>query len=525
MTRKELEEKIQALVDGTIEDSEFEALEEVLKNDEAARVFYRQSMETEILLTELISQSMPQRMAAEIVSWPVIKKRTSRFPNSFFAIAAVLLAIAIATPLLLPLLSAPSMVANSTSGTEWLVNGDNNKSKSSGTEIKEGSIIEVVTGSINLRLPSGVEMVMNGPAKASFASLHKPILQKGSLWVNSNTSLEPVEIRTPGLLVRDIGTRFGVRIRPDGNTEVHMAEGLVEVESAVSNKTLATLKPSGNGVMISMNGELTTVPLENDPFAEPSKSEHGFDDYSYTIRNQVPAGYWRLNINNSAVKVMENEIHADMPAKHYLHSFPAEPGPNRMNGFLGLKKANQSMRFKSGKNATGLFDLNIPDGVSKNSGALSFWVRKSPGSKHEETLWALTAKPEDKSKRIKSYIILSQINQSGNLVTSLKTGGLNSSVLSSVSIADDKWHHVAYIWDGGLVEHFIDGRSMGGISSGVKGSSADRAYQIRLAVTGTDHDSTSKPFDGWLDEVAIWDRELSAEEIRAQYDAALTRGK
>jgi len=101
-----------------------------------------------------------------------------------------------------------------------------------------------------------------------------------------------------------------------------------------------------------------------------------------------------------------------------------------------------------------------------------------------------------------------------------KTGGDFISVRGAYEMG--RWHHVAGVARQGRLEIWVDGRRDGNASyeSGSHALPADSATTARL---GTWNHEPGREFKGWLDEVAVWNTDLSGAAIQAIY-AARGRG-
>jgi len=89
---------------------------------------------------------------------------------------------------------------------------------------------------------------------------------------------------------------------------------------------------------------------------------------------------------------------------------------------------------------------------------------------------------------------------------------------SQASVNDGLWHHVACTWDGaGEASIFVDGNYSGSSTNPKLVGSLESGYPFLI---GTRIESSSLPerfFRGTIDEVAIYQRALSAEEIWQLY--------
>lgn len=90
-------------------------------------------------------------------------------------------------------------------------------------------------------------------------------------------------------------------------------------------------------------------------------------------------------------------------------------------------------------------------------------------------------------------------------------------VLSQSIMKLKQWHHVAGTYDGSALKLYIDGQPAG--SAVYNGSVAESPYPLKIGASGYDD---SRLFDGRIDNVRIWNRALSADEIRSAVNAART---
>ncbi len=102
----------------------------------------------------------------------------------------------------------------------------------------------------------------------------------------------------------------------------------------------------------------------------------------------------------------------------------------------------------------------------------------------------------------------------------LAKGSSGNPVISSLSsndiITDNNWHHVAATGDGSKVTFYVDGLPDTG--TGTMGSKASGDSSNLLNIGRSPHHSAPYYFDGLIDEIGIYDKTLSANEIKAKYD-------
>ena len=99
---------------------------------------------------------------------------------------------------------------------------------------------------------------------------------------------------------------------------------------------------------------------------------------------------------------------------------------------------------------------------------------------------------------------------------------INVRVESTGSLADSKWHQIVGIRNGARFSLAVDG-----IIIAVEENEQAGSTDVKITVgIGARMDSASKnPFVGSIDDVRIYNRALSAEEVKALYDLEKPKGK
>jgi hypothetical protein len=93
----------------------------------------------------------------------------------------------------------------------------------------------------------------------------------------------------------------------------------------------------------------------------------------------------------------------------------------------------------------------------------------------------------------------------------------SSRIMYALPIALGVWHHVAWTYDQSAMKLYFNGQP---VATNVIGARPIVASRSSLRISGDDNNHVY--FDGLIDEVAIYDRALSAEEIAGIYSAGST---
>ena len=99
-----------------------------------------------------------------------------------------------------------------------------------------------------------------------------------------------------------------------------------------------------------------------------------------------------------------------------------------------------------------------------------------------------------------------------------RTGGVD--VFSRRSFVPSQWHHVVGQKAGDILQLYIDGELVGTSPARLNFADPDGTAQCRVLVgrlkqlSVPPHYTEVRPFEGRLDELAVYDRPLKPEEIR-----------
>ncbi|WP_327302985.1 DNRLRE domain-containing protein [Streptomyces sp. NBC_01298] len=113
------------------------------------------------------------------------------------------------------------------------------------------------------------------------------------------------------------------------------------------------------------------------------------------------------------------------------------------------------------------------------------------------------------------------IDADGKLRGRLWRGTMSGSIISSTAVTDNAWHHVAL--SGGSIGQtlYLDGTKIGYMSGAVAPETLAQAY-LGAGYSGLDWDGqpgATRYFSGQLDEVAIYDKSLTAAAVANHYKA------
>jgi hypothetical protein len=109
-------------------------------------------------------------------------------------------------------------------------------------------------------------------------------------------------------------------------------------------------------------------------------------------------------------------------------------------------------------------------------------------------------------------------NENSNTLHFALGDGKNA-VNGKTNVNDGQWHHVAAVYDGKDLSLYIDGKEDG--TASVKTSGYSIPTNNYPVLIGENAQSTGRNFNGQIDDVRIWDKAKTAEEIAENFDRQL----
>nr|WP_161501480.1 right-handed parallel beta-helix repeat-containing protein [Rhodopirellula sp. SM50] len=211
------------------------------------------------------------------------------------------------------------------------------------------------------------------------------------------------------------------------------------------------------------------------------------DDYSAAILASSPVGYWRLS------EASDTSVAADVMGDHpgtYVGSVARQqPDVFEDNAAIGLDGSGY---------------VEVPDNVAFDSDQLTFeaWVEIGDLDSGNHTILSKGGH---------------RIYRQGDLLRAYVSNTGSSSDVYRTLPASGGWIHVAATYDGSVLRLYIDGEYVHGRT--LNGDLRDSTYPLRV---GANRSGSERWTDG-VDEVAFYDRALSADEIAAHYAAGLSK--
>ena len=548
--------------DGSLDDAELERLDELLRIDPEFRDLYLKYIDQHAVLAATLLQIGDVRLmvqcpgpagdestggAGAIRARSRAGSRDRRVGRPFRAPRAWRRWVAVAMALLLvgmiarhsptghpgaaivggpPLACAPPTlglargfaVVIQLAGVEWEP-GDRMR-PSEGDLLAAGRLV-LRSGRMTLGLLSGVTLTLEGPADLELLSIDRVHCRRGKLRTRVPRGAEGFIVSTPGSAVVDLGTEFGLNVAVDGKAHLMVFKG--EAEAAVLNAAGAPVRSQQVAERRAFeidpgSGQIEETEARPVDFVAPPILAHSPLRLDASYREAVlaagPWAYWRFEaIDDGAVA---DEVAGRPPLR--------ATGPVKL---LGAGGHNRCLEFG-------------PDEAEQSLAMDGFWEPPSdPGYAVE--LWALPARIGHAALAslivpgppAEDYKHLFLVELTANDRQSLLSPGLfrflhrwppgdsgGDNLFSARHYVPNRWHHLVAQRSGGRLELYVDGVPTQPVSP--QSASASEPCRLLLGrlkpiprLSGRVH---SRPFVGLIDELALYNRPLSAEEVRGHYE-------
>jgi hypothetical protein len=386
------------------------------------------------------------------------------------------------------------------------------------------------SGRATLVFLSGVTLTLEGPADVDLVAIDRVFCRRGRLRARVPEGAEGFVVASPESAVVDLGTEFAVNVDADGRSRVFVFEGLAEaalLDRGGSPKLTQIVERSKAFDLDPRTGRIAEADARPDRFVQaPVHATPSLvldPSYPGAVMGLRPKGYWRFDSIDGGSS--PNEV-------------PGGP-PLRANGPVELTGGQ-------GGNGCAIFRAGEPDQFLSTD---ALWeLAREPG--HAVEMWFLSEgisnatlvglfppkdhlAPGKHGRFVHTLLVELTAHDRGSLFKPASVRFLHrwpldtrigNNVVSEALYVPGRWHHVVAQKDGDQLELYFDGE-------------LDRAMPL-----GTDHPTLScrlvvgrrtpdpleqqdrRPFVGRIDEFAIYDRPLTADEVRGHFRLGRTEG-
>lgn len=380
-------------------------------------------------------------------------------------------------------------------------------------DVVAGDRLRISSGRMNLSMLTGVTLAVEGPADLELVADDRVVCRRGRLRVRSPEGLGGFVVAGPNSAVVDLGTEFGMNVGADGEARARVFEG--SVDSAVTGddgtprrtrlfreREAFRIDPRAGQIEPVGDGDDFLGP--SDPAVPPLALGDG---YAGSVLEARPWGYWRFEAIEAGA--VANEVEGRPPLRVVGPVRLAEgPGGNRSLEFPA-EPARRNLELD------GQWEPPWRSGFAVELWALteqighSTLVSMAASNDTNNHLFLLELTARNLLHRPASVRFLHRWPPGG-------TGGDN--LYSRGPYVPYRWHHIVAQYRGDRIELYVNGAPEPPLTV----DPGHEAGACRLLVgrltarpgTGISYD---RPLVGRMDELALYDRPLGPEEIRAHH--------
>lgn len=531
-----LEELLSALCDERISADEMQELETLLSDDPAAQEHFADYLQLHgNLHWDLAAQSAPaedplararpdRTDGREVAgSSPLWHSLRSRLPVSSstalsLGVAGMVMAAFMAGMAVMSIgpggadPAEPVYVArmNRTVDCVWK---DGGLGKSEGADLMAGQRLELLRGLAVVTFDGGTQVILQGKTSFRLDSPAEAFLEQGRVTAQVPPRAEGFTVQTPAVRVIDHGTEFGVEVRPDKQASVHVFAGKVETQGLDEQAEIFSrgLTAGEAAQFDPATRQVVEMPADETAFARDVPSLEDLQigpEYVQTILDDAPLAYWRFeSLGGGVQNVAGGRYHGRVQGRVEL----AGAGENHALAFDG-----------SGGHV--LVDEPI-ETFGSGDYTIEFWM--FPLHYQFSTLISLHAPPQPNAKRslhkhlgvveVWDDSVPRQMRRIRFLHRSPPGTGGGSNVYSSGRYLLSRWQHVVALKRADQLLLYLNGQPIASKSDGTN-YTVDPIVGIGKLIHP--QGSGGRHFVGRLDEIAIYDRALTPEEIEEHYRLA-----
>lgn len=537
---------LRRLADGELSGAEFDSLQDRLLADEAFRTRYVRFMDVEANLYEALE-------ATVVGAAPQVASR-SRLRSALLVVGTLLATVLVgATIFALNIVRDQALVDKrdptarpETRFIESDLKGlkdiaivtqvdDDSAMKEGDVPLRAGmrlkpGVLTVAKGMLHLEFVKGAQVTIQGPAEVHLLSADTATLISGNAWARCPEAARGFVLNAPDAAVVDLGTEFSLAVDDRGESEVHVIEGEVEVSllgddgNTLRNERL--LESNTLRIAVEENRfETVQEPSVKVPVIEKKSPAPMIvtPQYVQEIKAGRPLIYWRFE---SAVNgVILNEVGSEYPAVIHDGIVPPTQGkpevgqvPSGPSDPLVVVEDGVA-RFTSGNFGRWVgTDTAVPL-LNNSPYSVEFWVKANM----LQTATLVSVIPEGELWENYHLNVIELCGQTSlvHVPGSFRflhrhppnaRGGLN--LFSDGGFTPMQWHHLVATTGPDSLRLYLNGKLVRTLKQPESIDSVP--YQICLGQLKPH--SLERQLVGSIDEFAVYQRELSAEEVSRHYD-------
>ncbi len=380
-------------------------------------------------------------------------------------------------------------------------------------DLAAGEPLHLDTGWAEIRFYSGAAVLVQGPARLRPQGENRLELLLGSITARVPPAAVGFTVETAEATLVDLGTEFGIRVDGGRQLDVEVFDGRVRLELPGRSQQSDAMELGAGQAARVVAGRLSPTEAGGGTRFVRRMPLMRYGPYARAVLAERPLAYYRFSslTSEEGDRFSPREVRAGQVA-------PA-PGLNRASGFGGLEEMNHWANFDGGGRS---YLTDLKTGWGSEAGTIGYWLRMD-GDGHS-TQTQLFASGDGTGS-------FGGAGSGGWIGTFSRLDGSFGISINGVQIESRlgaieqpaQWNHIFYTWQSG--EQPDTSRIAIYLNGNLVAAADDlhwEAFTVGAAGFGKELSGDTRLFKGSADEVAIFERALSAEEVRNLYAAAVT---
>jgi len=381
-----------------------------------------------------------------------------------------------------------------------------------------GGTIKIDEGRLQIEFMGGAVLAITGPAELELLSPKSATLIRGTAVARVPERARGFVLNSPGLAVVDLGTEFLVDVPPDGQSNVKVIDGEVELSilgddgNTWTNRRIGAMEEVtvAGGIKTLKNVEEAKADLPRVVSLQPAQLNIG-ESYVKSVLASNPVAYWRFN------EFVDGKIPNEMGDFLWLHPVFDQSESDKMlitEGRMQFRRSSKSRYLVT--------QDQIPE-FSTKAFSVEMWML--PDDLQHAT--CLSVFPNWSGNADAALCVIEivtdtfLIHQPGSVRTLFRDppgrspdSGFN--LFTQGLVTPGMWQHVVMVKKQGKFQLFYNGSLAREVE--IEDSSNEEPFRCMLGQLALRQ--AGRQFSGLVDEIAIYRHALSAEEVREHYRLA-----
>ncbi|MCK5000763.1 MAG: FecR domain-containing protein [Anaerohalosphaera sp.] len=362
--------------------------------------------------------------------------------------------------------------------------------------------LTLVRGLAEITFNNGAVVIIEGPAEFELESVDEMILHTGRLYAMIPGRATGFVVKTPTTTIIDLGTEFGLKVDPDGLTDVHMVKGRAFLVPEGNGRKGIPLFP-GIAKSVDSNAIVSDIMYNEERFNKKIPTQ-----YERAILASKPEFYWQFSPDDRSQ--VKNSVGPHVICGRYSEKMVFVEGSELLSG-----EPFNAIDF-SGTNS-----YIVAEGLSAYSAgsySYSLWIR--PDKITDQCILLSSYGSGSVSQRILGLSEKGRFEHRSDSNVEIR----NAVVTSRTVVKPGRWYHIIVSCKAnGRKVIFVDGREEDSIQVG----SIEEVRPDKIYVAGYPSEFKlhypSHPFNGAISEIVRYDRALTAEEVKQLYLSAVSK--